>query len=459
MPVDRPPPDSPAEDTAPAPAPFRSLGEYAYPAMPADDAVRSWWSRLRQVFVAVEESAPLIAEDRLQRATDGGFAPGRARPSCDPLRRELDAALTDWATGPPDPFVPRLQLIVLPPGDGDGDEEGLLAAWAKRHGLDVLAPPPRDGKGGFTAPTSRPPDLRPQPRDDEPAGREPAGSERGAEADARPLVVPRLERWFLRRHNGLEPVRTLLKAIDRADRRVVIGCNSWAWAFLKIAVDAHLVLPAGRTFVAFDAERLSEWFREMAADGSSDPVSFRLSATGGHVLKQGEQEDASNGDAPNGAATNYYRTLAARSLGVPWVAWDLWRRSLRSENLSHRQAEQDAAAGNGAAANGADESASPPDDPERQTLWVAALEEFTLPARHEPDALLMLQSLLIHGPLTEAELFATLPALQCGGAGVLSALAGAGFVSRSGNRVACAPAAYPSVRAGLSASGFPLDTL
>jgi hypothetical protein len=42
---------------------------------------------------------------------------------------------------------------------------------------------------------------------------------------------------------------------------------------------------------------------------------------------------------------------------------------------------------------------------------------------------------------------------------VLSALCGAGFVIRLGERVACAPAAYPSIRTGLSAAGFPTDTL
>ena len=230
----------------------------------------------------------------------------------------------------------------------------------------------------------------------------------------------------------------------------MIGCNSWAWAFLRTAVDAHLLLPNGRTFRAFDADRLAAWFREMARrlhsgpGGEPDPALFRLSATGGVVLGSDEQSEAKN----------YYRVLAARSLGIPWVAWDLWRRSLRSE----KQAEHDAANGD-ADDRAAAEASKAPDEPERRTLWVAALEEFTLPSRREPDALLILQALLIHGPLTEAELRSVLPAVRGAGIGLLSALAGAGFVTRLGERLICAPAAYPSVRAGLAAAGFPTDRL
>ena len=411
------------------PPPFRPLGEYVSPSTPADDAVRSVWARLKLVFAEPPEAAPLISEDRLQRATDGGFAPSAARPSCGPLQRELDATFSDWAAAAPSPFLPRLQLIVLPPGDGNGEDGGVLCQWAERRGFDVLPPPERTGRGGFAKGADRPPEI---------AGK------------GTPLVIPRLERWFLRRHDGLAPVRALLRSIDRTGRRCVIGCNSWAWAFLRTAVEAHLLLPNGRTFRAFDADRLAAWFREMARrlhsgpGGEPDPALFRLSATGGVVLGSDEQSEAKN----------YYRVLAARSLGIPWVAWDLWRRSLRSE----KQAEHDAANGD-ADDQAAAEASQAPDEPERRTLWVAALEEFTLPSRREPDALLILQALLIHGPLTEAELRSVLPAVRGAGIGLLSALAGAGFVTRLGERLICAPAAYPSVRAGLAAAGFPTDRL
>ena len=242
-----------------------------------------------------------------------------------------------------------------------------------------------------------------------------------------PLVVPRLERWFLRRHDGLAAVRGLLAAVERTDRRVLVGCNGWAWDFLCAAVRANLGLPAPRTFRAFGAKRLAGWFAELAADAGG--ARFRSPKTGRDIPADGTVDD-------------FHRTLAARSRGIPWVAWDLWRRSLRTEAPD----ESDAAA------------ATPPAPGERRTLWVAALEEFTLPTRHEPEALLALHALLIHGPLTREELAAVAP--DAGGPPTASALLAAGFVRREKcGELAVVPAAYPAIRAGLAAAGFPTDSL
>ena len=417
-PIDDLPPDG-AE-----PAPLRPTGTYRAPAMPAEDAVRSLWTRLKQLLRRGEpEDAPRIAEDRLQHAAGDLLDALAPAPDCGPLQRELDAALADWAAGRP-PAGPagadaaRVQLLVLPPGDADVDGAGggVVAAWARRHDLDVLPDPDRDAltRGDV-------PDLS-------------AVGELGTG----PLVVPRLERWFLRRHDGLTAARALLGAADRSGRPLLIGCNSWAWAFLSKAADANMTLPGGRTFAAFDAARLRSWFRELAAGGQRGAVSFRLTATGRPVL-----------DGDGEPADNYFRTLAAHSLGVPWVAWHLWRRSLRSEKTSGETSRP--------AAGGAGDAEAPA---ERKTLWVTALEEFTLPTRHEPGALLILQALLIHGRLTADELRGVIPATPT--AALLAALTGAGFVRRGGagfEELSVAPAAYPAVRAGLSAAGFPVDKL
>ena len=386
---------------APKPEPLRALGNYEPPPMPADDAVRSWVGRAWELLRQREEAGPLIGEDKLRRAEEaspGGEAPA---PVCEALLRDLDAELTGWLSGLGAAGT-RVRVVVLPPGDRDC----LLRAWAERRGLDVLPAPDR---AALTDPDPPAPDLGA------------AGSGEG------PLVVPRLERWFLRRHDGLAAVRGLLAAVERTDRRVLVGCNGWAWDFLCAAVRANLGLPAPRTFRAFGAKRLAGWFAELAADAGG--ARFRSPKTGRDIPADGTVDD-------------FHRTLAARSRGIPWVAWDLWRRSLRTEAPD----ESDAAA------------ATPPAPGERRTLWVAALEEFTLPTRHEPEALLALHALLIHGPLTREELAAVAP--DAGGPPTASALLAAGFVRREKcGELAVVPAAYPAIRAGLAAAGFPTDSL
>ena len=368
--------------------------------MPADDAVRTWAGRVRELFRRREEAGPLIAEEKLRRAEEAAPAGDAPAPACEALLRDLDAELTGWLSGLGDRGT-RVRLVVLPPGDRDG----LLRAWAERRGVAVLEPPARGDLAGGAAP----PDL--------------SGEFSG---DGGPLVVPRLEQWFLRREDGLGRVRGLLAAVAGGDRRVLLGCNGWAWAFLKAAAGAHLGLPAGRTFAAFGPGRLAAWFAELAADAGG--AEYRSPLTGRPISTDGTVDD-------------FHRTLAARSLGVPWVAWDLWRRSLRTE-----APDEDG--------NGKPAAPAPPGG--RRTLWVAALEEFTLPTRHEPEALLALHALLIHGPLADAELAAVAP--DAGGPPTASALLAAGFVRReAGGELSVVPAAYPAVRAGLVAAGFPAD--
>ena len=241
------------------------------------------------------------------------------------------------------------------------------------------------------------------------------------------LVVPDLGRWFLRHRLGLAHVRALLAGLAALERKCVVGCNSWAWAFLTKAVEAGMALPAGRTFEAFDADRLQEWFTRDVLGSGGEAVSLRASGSGKTISPQGE------------GTAGYFQNLAAQSRGIPWVAWWIWRDSLRT-------AADD------------DESQDAVDSPQdKQTLWVAALEEFTLPTRHEPDELLVLQAMLIHGSLDAAELAAVVPTMR--EASIVQSLLKAGVIERDDGRLRCRAAAYPAVRRGLVAAGFPADEI
>ena len=115
----------------------------------------------------------------------------------------------------------------------------------------------------------------------------------------------------------------------------MIGCNSWAWAFLVKAAGVDVLLPPARTFAAFDAERLPIMVRRSSASTTEQrQVTFRLVRSGEDVLERGCRGQLAN---------SYLRQLAARSVGVPWVAWHLWRTALRAPSdvgeVSARAAE------------------------------------------------------------------------------------------------------------------------
>ncbi|MCB2053058.1 MAG: hypothetical protein KDE35_02295 [Geminicoccaceae bacterium] len=397
------------------PPPFRPARAFTRPSMPTDERLRSLGARLRSLLREQEEK-PFIADERLQKATAGRLDRLVAPPARGPLHAELEACVVDWRAD--DATLSTHLLVLLPPCD----QEDVVGGWARAQGHDVLSPPDRTtlrARLGAGAAPLEPIDL---------------------DGDGI-LVVPQLERWFLRERRGLDHVRALLTALESVERRCVVGCSSWAWAFLSMATGADMVLPEGVTFQAFDGDRLRRWFAALARDGMAEGVRFRLPKTGADVLRP-EGDDR--------AGSDFLQKLAARSHGIPWVAWHMWRRGLRSDREALVDGE--AASGDG---DERDRAAALADDAgDRETLWVAAPDEPVVPARETQNALLVLHALLIHEELTVEELRLVLPIV--GPSHVVAALVGAGFVERHEGALRCRPAAYPAIRGALEAAGFPM---
>lgn len=385
------------------PRSFQTLGKYQWPATPADESLKqfSWkiWNRYRR-----QQEDPFISDDSLRLVNRHNLDSIDAPPACGPILDQLQTTFKAWVA---DAAPARwLQLVVLPPGD----QNDVVGSWAQRHGHKILEPPTRDT---LLDPLS-----------------EPSFSFGESDRDG-VLVIPRLERWFLRHYDGLRHVSHLLQEASDSQRHCVVACNSWAWKFLDKAIGAGLLLPLGLTFEAFDAQRLRAWFEDLAKQEDLD-YTFRFSSSGDEVFAK---------ETSNKKTTQYFQKLAASSLGVPWIAWHLWRRSFRF-GPEDEQNEQ---------------PSRPRQSPNEKTLWVAALKDMKLPS-HDVDAtLLTLQSLLIHDGLTARELEVTTPSVDA--CNVLPSLVAVDFVRRDGDRYYCAPAAYPAIRDGLRDAGFPLDEL
>jgi hypothetical protein len=377
------------------------LTDYAAPAMPTEHAFRSAWRRL-QKRIRGDSDDPMLSRAGLERGPLQLLDDLADPPDCAPLLQALQQHLNGWAGSRE--AAPRLQLIIVPPCD----RTGAVETWARAAGYQLLAAPPRGELGGADA------DIAVHPF---------AGEEM--------LVIPRLERWFIRQRNGLRAVRALLAQLTAGSQRCLIGCDSWAWAYLVKAADAELLLPRPCTFEAFDAARLRRWFADLATD-DSEGATFRLARSGEDVLACDDDGEP---------RSNWLRQLAARSGGIPSVAWHLWRASLqlRSDDttLSERAAQTVAE--------------------DRRTVWIVDFDDPRLPSSHEDRALLTLQALLIHGALTEAEVEAVLPAT--GEPQALPALVGSGHLRCDRGSYSVRPTAYPAVRQALQAADFPMGAL
>ena len=431
-----------AVDDDPLPPGLVALADYRSPGMPAEHVVRAVWRRIKRRFQS-SQPVPVRSDNRLQTTTLNALDQVAQPPACGPLMDAFDADVRAWLEEPGGNFH---CVVVLPPCYPND----VIGTWAKERGHAVLCAPAR-GRGHALSVI---------------AGTERAALEGAQGSGSDPLaglpmlVIPQLELWFLRQRNGLNAVRTLLAELQRSERRCLIGCNSWAWAFLVRAAGAGLVLPAPRAFAAFDGKRLQSWFAELAANNGSGRATFRLASNGADVL-----EIKGDGSLVN----NYLDELAARSNGIPWVAWHLWRNALRTaidatevqktKGYTHGRSNHAAALErvNVSTPNEAAALAIRSADASERTFWITGVPDPDLPPSHDDNALLVLHALLMHGALSDEELLSVLP--EASAVEMLPALLRAGFIERRQGRLAVLPAAYPAVRRVLLADGFPMGEL
>ena len=125
-----------------------------------------------------------------------------------------------------------VQAVIGPPGSG---VQEVVARWGKQVSAKLLSPPDHarlfDPESNYWQAVAR-----------------------DAEGV---LVIPALERFYLRHSDGLDLIRQLAEWLWVSPRRVVVGCDSWAWAYLckTVRIDAVFRTPiasgiAGRRRIA-----------------------------------------------------------------------------------------------------------------------------------------------------------------------------------------------------------------
>lgn len=368
----------------------------------------------RPVSVQAElRSASLKLLDRVAPAPRWGAA-----------ERSLEFALSSWS-GEQAPQQ-NLQIIVGPPGAGTTT---VVQRWAERNQYRLVQPPPyRQLIEGST-------DWLHQLDGDD------------------PLALPNLECFFARHYRGVDAMRRLVDRVCNGSRRIVVGCNSWAWSFLSRTVRINALLPEPFVLVAFDAARLQQWLYVLAQSTAGCSLSFRLTDDGSHVLPAVENcANADSGDLedqPAGAdrtekPSSFLEQLAARSRGNPLVAWAQWRQCLHtSKDDDVDEDAQEAASGD----NG-------------RTIWVRPWSDVAMPevpANTAPEALMLLHTLLLHDGLPADLLDLLLPASLGGIMEQLYRLRSAGLVKLESGVWRVTLLGYPSVRATLAGEDYLVD--
>lgn len=393
-------PDAPAANAATV-WEYVTPGEYRVPSAPVDQTVKTglaaFWRKLRPASAPSDQL--LTSDTDVENLSDerlAGFVPP---PAWDDAAAALDRALNGWTDRPP--AAPWAVLTLGRPHSG---HDKVLRLWAGTRGWRLV----------------REPDVP------ETLG-EHGGWFDDLKGDGSPWVLPRLERCFLRHVHGLALVRALLSKVGCGELgRGIIGCDTWAWAFLRQQWrgQGFPMLVAQ----AFDTDRMAAWLANLASAGGE--AAFRQANSLRYVWPPAGVKDAPTSD--------YLRSLVLHSRGIPGVAWATWRRSLVGV------------------------ARIPEAEPSTTLTTVLVrpwkeLPDLPVPAEGAHESGLILHALLLHGGLPADVLPLVLPLTEEEIAAGISRLEAAELVSRDGKRLEVSVVGYPAAREFVAGRSFVTD--
>ncbi len=406
-------PTSENEKEAPLLWDYVPIAEYKPPAAPVALSVKERLTFFRRLFGRgeKEQEPPLEGTENIQALPDWQLECIAPDPEWHDPAEALEVELKDWLVQkkPVSPVV----VMVGPPHNGHCET---LTTWAQRQQWPIVSPPT--------------------------ATQIVAGDDAWLTkqiGEGTPWVFPCLERAYLRHPDGLTLVRRFLaNAYAGSLGRGIIGCDSWAWAFLRHVWRGRV--PVTLALQAFDETRLARHFRELADASGNRPLHFLQSDDGRDVLPPPEAEETS------GETSNFLQLLAAHSRGICGIARTIWRANLQSEPDEKLVEKGETAICRIA----------------KQTVWVTPWLQIAhpcLPPAAGRDEAFVLHTLLLHNGLPLELMQRLLPLSPSQIMETLIRLEESGLAAQDEALWQVTPHGYPAVRQFLRAGDYLVDQL
>lgn len=333
---------------------FIPLADYKAPAVPATKLVQKYW-RKTLALLNKGDDQPYMPSDQLAQTDAKAQRQFFPLPNYEALYDELDETLVGaFDHHPPHPMF----WLCLPAGD-----PGILAGWAARHKYQVLSPPAR---GDLSAAAGSKDISLPAIQE-----------ERGV------LVVPELERWFLREPDGVALLTAAMARFEAHDGPVVISANGFALLFLQQLFTGHRLMGKALTFKPFFGDRLYRWLYRTIYQGDTRRFVIKDSQSGRELFGE-----TINAPIPAPAIIS---RLAADCRGIPWQAW---------QNLTATLNTRKQVSDGDSATEVHDTSAG---------LWRHAKAQRREHALHADGARFVLYALALHGPLAKEQIAEVVP--------------------------------------------------
>ena len=388
--------------------------DYQLPLAPVTHSVRNRITAIQRLFRSnkPEETSPFTAKDTLRPLSQYQIEDIAPPQNCHTPSQAVEQRLGEWLDqeNPDQPVM----VMIGPPGCGHTQ---MLCAWAKHHGWQVITPPSAEQilEGDDTMLS------RQMSRDT-------------------PWVFPVLEQAYVRHPEGLSLIRRFLdEAFSGTLGRGIIGCNSWAWAYLRHVWRGRVPTPF--SLQACNTLDLAGHFQRLADPTGNRQILFRQSDNGLPILPP-----LNSGDTPK-ETSNFLQFLATHSRGIFGVAWAAWRASLRTEPEAKIAEEDDN-----------DETAEPTTG--QQTVWVIPWTQLSLPELPSAagrDEAFVLHSLLLHNGMGSKLLPTVLPLSSNQIQETLSRLQERRLVVQDTTIWHVTALGYPAVRQFLHARGYLVD--
>lgn len=400
-----------ADSEAPPLWRFVSLTDYEKPPEPTGEKVRRGLLGLWDRLFSEEGPESSGGDAELKRRNEDLLQSLVVAPDWQQAVPALEDVLHDWVEtgGGNSP----LKAVLNPPYSG---VRQIASLWAAQRNWRVIEPP---GTGRLL--TGEAQWLRDLDSSDE-----------------TPWLIPALEGWYLRHFTALAVVREFLEVLLSRSHLTLVCCDSWAWAYLAKTVHLDSILPSPLIPAAFNRERLNRWFHALTRFGWDRPCAFRQANSEKFVLSP---EDAGE-DQHQPEMSDFLDRLAAYSLGIPGVAWALWRYSLGFLEMEERETKVASCRG--------------------LTIWLqpwTALDLPGVPQRNRGRSAFVLHTLLLHNGAAAELLPELLPNMGRQVLPVLHDLHAAGIVEQQHSVWRVTALGYPAVRAFLKDEGYLVDAL
>lgn len=390
---------------------FIPISDYEIPSIPVRSGATRLWESFRQLFRHSPDPKPgfLSKPEKLQALPPEHLSRLVPLPDWSETVEALETTLQGWMSETDSSSGPC--FVIGQPFSGNSE---ILSRWAVRHGAVCIQAPTyeqiRQGDAVWIK------DL----------------------FGSIPLsVLPDLEHWFLRHVNGLNLVRQLWEELESSVAgKVVIGCDSWAWAYLnRVWAVPH---SDALTLKAFDGARLQRFFSRILHPMPHNRIRFRDVSTGNDLWCVPAETEK---------PTEEMIRLAAYCRGNALTALYHWRKRLVS-----------APEGNCPESEGETPNLWT-DQPGEISLWVSDIppEPVWPGGNEEEEAMLLTHALLVHGGLPEYLFPDLLPISETRCSSLMQQLRRSQIVDFQNGRWSVREFCYPAVRNRLRTKEYLVD--